>query len=166
MDDAHGVMRIHSCPSALAQHVEWTLSHVLGTVIRLDWRDQPALERGVRTELDWTGAAGSAARLASAMRGWNDTRFEVTESTGPNRDGVRYVHTPSLGVFYTLTDAIGNAMVGEDRIRYVMELAAGDALELERELRIALGTVWDDELEPYRATRFIPSLVGDASRAG
>jgi hypothetical protein len=165
MDDAHGVIQIHSCPSALAQHVEWTLSHVVGRVTRLEWRDQPVLDGSLRAELEWEGPAGSAARLATALRGWQDTRFEVTESTATNRDGVRFVHTPSLGIFYTLTDSIGNAMVGEDRIRYAMEIAGGDVSELERELSIALGTAWDDELETFRRAQFVPSLVGDASRA-
>ena len=31
-----------------------------------------------------------------------------------------------------------------------MEIAAGDLVELERELQVALGTAWDDELEPFR----------------
>jgi hypothetical protein len=57
-----------------------------------------------------------------------------------------------LGIFFTLTDAAGNSMVGEDRIRYAMDVAAGDVDELERELSLALGTAWDDELEPYRHT--------------
>ncbi len=151
MNDAHGVIQIHSCTSAVAQHVEWTLSHVLGEVNRLDWTDQPAGRGLVRAEAPWAGPAGSAARLATAMRGWEDTRFEVTESTGPGRDGMRFVHTPSLGIFYTLTDAIGNSVVGEDRIRYAMEIAGADVDELHRELRIALGTAWDDELEQFRA---------------
>jgi hypothetical protein len=43
-------------------------------------------------------------------------------------------------------------MVGEDRVRYAIELAQGDATELEHELARALGCAWDDELEPYRQT--------------
>jgi hypothetical protein len=49
-----------------------------------------------------------------------------------------------------MTDAAGNAMVGEDRIRYAIDMANGDATELEHELSRALGTAWDDELEPFR----------------
>jgi hypothetical protein len=60
------------------------------------------------------------------------------------------VHTPSHGIFFTLTDAAGNAMVGEDRVRYAIEMARGDATELQHELSLALGTAWDDEIEPYR----------------
>jgi hypothetical protein len=44
----------------------------------------------------------------------------------------------------------GNVVIGEDRIRYAMEIAAGNAAELERELNVALGAAWDEELEPFR----------------
>ena len=36
------------------------------------------------------------------------------------------------------------------RVRYAMEVAGSNALELHRELRLALGQAWDDELEPFR----------------
>lgn len=154
MSDAHGVIQIHSCPPALAQHVAWTLSSALGVPVRPLWMDQAAQTGMVRTELEWSGEVGSAARISSAMLGWSDVRFEITEDTATGRDGVRYVHTPALGIFYTLIDAAGNAMINEDRVRYAMGIAGGDIDELERELRLALGTAWDDELEPYRAARF------------
>lgn len=152
MKDAHGVIHIHSCPVALAPNVEWTIAHVFGSNSRLSWTDQSAEQGTVRGSIDWIGPSGSAARCASALRGWEQTRFEVWESTGVGRDGVRYVHTPDLGIFFTLTDAAGNSVVGEDRVRYAIELAQGDAVELEHELARALGCTWDDELEPFRRT--------------
>ena len=154
MSDAHGVIQIHSCPPALAQHVAWTVSSALGVPVRPVWAEQTAESGTVCTELDWAGEAGSAARLSSAMLGWSDLRFEITENTAAGRDGVRYVHTPALGIFYTLIDSAGNSMVNEDRIRYAMGVAGGDLDELERELRLALGTAWDEELERFRETRF------------
>ena len=100
---------------------------------------------------------GTGARLASALRGWEQLRFEVSEDPGPGNDGARWMHTPELGVFYAQTDAAGNMVVPEDRIRYAMEIAAFDAGELHRELRLALGQAWDDELEPFRhASDFAP----------
>jgi len=150
MNDAHGVIHVHSCPVALAPHVESTLRHILGAESPFEWIDQPCEQGSVRTTVTWTGPSGSASRCASALRGWDHTRFEVWEATNVNRDGVRFVHTPDLGIFFTLTDAAGNAMVGEDRVRYAIEMARGDIAELENELSLALGTAWDDELEPYR----------------
>jgi hypothetical protein len=152
MKDARGVIHIHSCPVTLAPNVEWTISHVLGTKVELSWVDQSCEPGTVRASIEWSGPAGSAARCTSALRGWEQTRFEVWESTGSDRDGVRYAHTPALGIFYTLTDAAGNSVVGEDRVRYAIELAQGDAAEMEHELARALGCAWDDELEPFRRT--------------
>ena len=31
-----------------------------------------------------------------------------------------------------------------------LEIAAGDVFELQRELQVALGAAWDEELEPFR----------------
>jgi hypothetical protein len=93
---------------------------------------------------------GTGAALATAIRGWEHLRFEVTEDPTPRSDGGRWLHTPDLGIHYAQTDAAGNIVVGEDRIRYAMEIAAGSALELQRELDVALGSSWDEELEPFR----------------
>jgi hypothetical protein len=60
------------------------------------------------------------------------------------------MHTPDLGIFFAQTDTAGNMVVPEDRIRAAMETAGSDAFELHRELRLALGQAWDDELEPFR----------------
>jgi len=60
------------------------------------------------------------------------------------------MHTPDLGVFFAQTDTAGNLVIPEDRIRFAMESAGSDAFELHRELRLALGQAWDDELEPFR----------------
>jgi hypothetical protein len=65
-----------------------------------------------------------------------------------------------------LTDAAGNAMVGEDRIRYAIEMARGDGTELEHELSLALGIAWDDELEPYRRSADKQLAVKRRARAG
>lgn len=165
MNDVHGVIHIHSCPLALVPQVEWTLAHVVTSVGPIEWDPQPVEPGTVRTTVSWSGGSGIAARFASALRGWEQTRFEVWESTGTNRDGVRYVHTPHLGIFYTLTDAAGNAVVGEDRLRYALDMADGDIAELERELSLALGEPWDTELETYRraATARIAPLRRKAS---
>jgi hypothetical protein len=93
---------------------------------------------------------GSGAALASALRGWEHLRFEVTEDASPGVDGGRFMHTPDLGVFYSAMDTLGNTVVPEDRIVYALEVAAGDPEEISRELRLALGRAWDEELEPFR----------------
>ncbi|MGR2753477.1 DUF3145 domain-containing protein [Agromyces arachidis] len=154
---ARGMLFVHSSTRALNPHVEWAVGRALGSPVNFDWADQPVLPGTMRTEYSWTGEPGSGARIASALRGWDQLRFEVSEDPGPGNDGSRWMHTPELGVFYAQTDSAGNVVVPEDRIRYAMEIAAFDAGELHRELRLALGQAWDDELEPFRhASDFAP----------
>ena len=71
-------------------------------------------------------------------------------AVGLGTDGARWQHTPGLGIFFAQTDTAGNVVIPEDRIRYAMEVSGGNALELQRELNLALGQAWDDELEPFR----------------
>lgn len=147
---ARGMLFVHSSQRALCPHVEWAAGRAIGTAVNFDWVEQPVLPGTLRAEFSWTGEPGTGARIASALRGWEQLRFEVSEDPGPGADGARWMHTPELGVFYAQTDAAGNVVVPEDRIRYAMEIASFDAGELHRELRLALGQAWDDELEPFR----------------
>ena len=147
---ARGVLYVHSSPRALCPHVEWAAGRALGRAVNFTWEEQPVLKGAQRTEFYWEGPAGTGASIASALRGWEHLRYEVTEDAGLGTDGARWVHTPDLGVFYAQTDTAGNLVIPEDRVRYAMEVAGSNALELHRELRLALGQAWDDELEPFR----------------
>jgi hypothetical protein len=118
--------------------------------VNFEWRPQPVLDGAQRTEYFWEGPRGMGAALASALRGWEHLRYEVTEDAGLGTDGGRWMHTPDLGIFFAQTDTVGNVVIPEDRIRAAMESAGSDAFELHRELRIALGQAWDDELEAFR----------------
>ncbi|GAA1062192.1 DUF3145 domain-containing protein [Agromyces bracchium] len=156
---ARGVLFVHSSPRAVGPHVEWAVGRALGTPVNFEWTEQPVLPGTLRTEYAWTGEPGAGARIASALRGWEQLRFEVSEDPGAESDGARWMHTPDLGVYYAQTDTAGNVVIPEDRIRYAMEVAAFDAGELHRELRLALGQAWDDELEPFRhASDFAPVI--------
>ena len=147
---ARGVIYVHSAPRALCPHIEWAAGRALGRAVNFDWIDQPVLKGAQRAEFYWEGEKGTGARLASALRGWEHLRYEVTEDAGLGADGGRWMHTPDLGIHYTQTDTAGNAVIPEDRVRYAMEISGSNALELHRELRLALGQAWDDELEPFR----------------
>ncbi|MDR5700183.1 DUF3145 domain-containing protein [Agromyces aerolatus] len=152
-----GVLYVHSSPRAICPHVEWAAGGALGTAVNFDWEPQPVLRGSMRAEFTWEGQVGDGARIASALRGWTQLRYEVSEDPGAGSDGARWMHTPDLGVFFAQTDSAGNVVVPEDRIRYAMEVGGHDALELHRELRLALGQAWDDELEPFRhASDFAP----------
>lgn len=148
VSSSRGVFFVHSCPRALCQHVEWTLQNVLDQDVHLVWTAQEAAPGMLRTEFAWYAAAGSASRIASALRGWEHLRFEITEETSPENDGGRWSHTPSLGIFYAQTDSFGDVVVSENRIRAALQKT--NPQEIRNALDLALGTAWDEELEPFR----------------
>jgi hypothetical protein len=92
---------------------------------------------------------GTGPRLASALRGWVHLRYEVTEEPSPGYDGGRWCHTPELGIFHCAIDTHGNYLIPEDRIRAALN-TGGDLVAMRRQLDLALGQAWDDELEPFR----------------
>ena len=145
-----GVLYVHSCPVALQPHMEWALGRALGHSVSFSWIPQPVLPGTMRAEFAWEGPVGTAAVVASSLRGWEQLRFEIVENQSPGIDGGRWLHTPSLGIFHMQIDSVGNAVVPEDRIRYALEVSGGNGAELARELNLALGQAWDDELEPFR----------------
>jgi hypothetical protein len=145
-----GVLFVHSAPRALCPHIEWAAGGVLGVRLSLDWIPQPAAPGMYRTELSWQAEQGMGARLTSSLRGWAHLRYEVSEEPSAGSDGGRWSHTPELGIFHAVTDVHGNVVVPEDRIRAALDAGAGDPSVMIRELDLALGRSWDEELEPFR----------------
>jgi Protein of unknown function (DUF3145) len=145
-----GVVYVHSTPKALCPHVLWAIEGVLGTRVTVDWTDQPAEPGLVRAELSWSGQPGTGARIASALRGWDKLRYEVTEEPSQGCDGSRWSHTPRLGIHHTWTSASGDAVINEDRLREVVVLAQGSSEAMQEMIEELLGTDWDDELEVFR----------------
>ena len=146
---ARGVLFVHSATRAMCPHIEWAVHSVLGTRATIDWTAQPASHNLFRTEVAWSGQQGTGARLASALRGWEHVRYEVSEDPSHGCDGGRWSHTPSLGIFHAVTDVHGNIMIPEDRIRAALD-SGGSLAEMKRAMDLALGTAWDEELEPFR----------------
>jgi hypothetical protein len=145
-----GVLYVHSSPSALCPHIEWAVGGVLGVSSSLDWTPQPAHAGSYRAEYSWSGDAGTSASIASALRGWNHLRFEVTEDPTASTEGCRYAYTPDLGVFHAVTGIHGDIMIPEDRLKAaVVKAALGDST-LITEIDKLLGKPWDDELESFR----------------
>jgi hypothetical protein len=145
-----GVVFIHSSPRALCPHVEWAAGRALRRAVNFDWAEQPVLRGAKRAEFVWEGPQGTGAALASALRGWEHLRYEIAEDASPGSDGGRWLHTPDLGIFFAQTDAGGNIVIPEDRIRAAMSAAGANAHLLQQELSGALGQPWDDELEAFR----------------
>lgn len=145
-----GVLYLHSAPRALCPHVEWAVAGALGTRVNLDWIKQPASPETWRTEFSWQGAPSTASKMASALRGWQLLRFEVTAEPGGVDEGERYSSTPSLGIFHAVIGRHGDILIPEDRLRAAMARAARGETDLVQEVDQLLGKAWDDELEPFR----------------
>jgi len=163
---ARGVVLVHSSPRALCPHVEWAVGTVLGEPVSCEWREQPAQRGSMRGEYYWEGPVGSGSKIASALHGWEQLRYEVSEEATATTDGSRWMHTPALGIFHVQTDTAGNTVVSEDRVRHAIEQAGFDALALHQQLRMALGQAWDDELEPFRWAGDLAAPVVWLHRAG
>src|SRR4051794_31820262 len=99
MSSTCGIIQIHSAPAALRPHLEWAVGAVLGARVEFDWTSQPAELRSLRCEYSWHGRVGTGAQLASALRGCQRARFEVTEEPTAGETGMRWAYTPRLGVF-------------------------------------------------------------------
>ena len=145
-----GVLYVHSAPSALCPHIEWAVGGVLGVAVSLTWTPQPAQTGSYRAEFSWAGDVGSAAAMASALRGWNHLRFEITEEPTSSSEGARFSYTPELGVFHAVTGLHGDIMIPEDRLKAAMVAAARGETPLEIGVDRLLGRAWDDELESFR----------------
>ena len=150
MSTTRGVLYIHSAPSALCPHIEWAVGGVFGMPIRVDWIPQPIERACYRTEYSWTGPTGTGARLASALKGWQRVRFEVTEEATSRTEGERYSYTPTLGIFHATTGIHGDILIPEDRIKHAIAMSAVSGKDLVDVLYGLLGRAWDDELEPFR----------------
>nr|WP_269203915.1 DUF3145 domain-containing protein [Motilibacter peucedani] len=144
-------MLVHATAPALVPHLEWAIGAVLGVRVTLDWTAQPAAPGSLRAELSWQGAAGTGARLTSALRDCKLVRFEVTEEPSPGAEGERYAFTPTLGLFSAVMSVHGDVLVPEERLRAVVARSAVDGSDLVAALAELMGAPWDDELEAFRA---------------
>ncbi|WP_293782232.1 DUF3145 domain-containing protein [uncultured Aeromicrobium sp.] len=145
-----GVLFVHSAPSALCPHVEWAAANVLGDSVDLAWSTQPVEPGTYRAELSWQARVGTGASLASALRGWERLRFEVTEEPTAGSEGARYSYTPELGIFHAVVGVHGDIMIPEDRIKALRLKAALGEMSMDDALDELLGTAWDAALEPFR----------------
>ena len=145
-----GVLYVHSAPSALCPHIEWAAGGVLGAAVSLEWTPQPAQAGTYRAEFSWAGSSGTAAAIASALRGWNQLRFEITEEPTSSTEGTRFSYTPDLGIFHAVTGLHGDIMIPEDRLKAAVVKAALGDTTLVNEVDKLLGKPWDDELETFR----------------
>jgi hypothetical protein len=75
--------------------------------------------------------------------------FEITEEGTSASDGERLAYVPGRGFHRSMIAANGDVVVGEERLRGLLERAT-TTVDFEHGLAELLGSAWDAELEPYR----------------
>jgi hypothetical protein len=142
-----------ACPPPLCPHLEFAVAAVVGMPISLEWSPQPARPGTVCATLAWRGAVGTAGRLASRLRAVGGVFFEVFEAATPGCDAERYCATPELGLHRAALSANGDVVVSEGVLETLLAQAAGPAGpgSLPGAIRQALGTAWDEVLDPLRS---------------
>lgn len=153
---SNGLVLIHSAPSSLLRHVEWTIAGVSQNPTELGWIQNLDAAGTFRTQAHYLGEQDAGATLASAFMNLKQLTFEITQDADQGILGSRWCYTPSLGMFRGSTDEVGNLVVNENQIRLAMEKAGPNVLKLQAELRRLMGQAFDDELESYR------ELIGGA----
>jgi len=113
-ESVSGLLVIHSAPAALRPHIEWGLQSILGNWLILNWLEQPLTAGSYRTTVEFRDKRGSAAKIASALRGWHYLRFEVREES--ELGGEFFRCTPDLGIHRAGIDGMGNIVVTEHQI--------------------------------------------------
>lgn len=148
IDATTGVVSIYAAPAALCPRIEQTLACTLQAALptrRLMWHTVEGCPGMLRTTVDWIGPVGSGQALAEALAEWPILSFDVTEDATESWNGQRFSHTPDLGLWHGETNASGDVVVSENRLRELMR--SGD---LEHGIELALGTAWDESLESLR----------------
>ena len=147
---SRGVVFIHSTPRALTAHIEWAIGGLLGTPVNLDWVDQPVAPATVRSEMSWIGMSDLSATMATALRGFPNIRFEITEEPSTGFDGQRFVSTPSLGIWRSPMGVFGESFISDEKLRTAIKVATAQGTSLVVAVDEVMGGPWDRELEPFR----------------
>ena len=143
-----GFLTIHSAPSALRQHIDWAIQTVLGNWIKPAWNPQPLMPGTFRTQLEFRGAQGAAAEIASALRSWHYLNFEVIEGTEFGGELFRF--TPELGIHRAVVDQTGAVLVNENQLSAILSHSFEE--EAIREgIAAIVGNSWECELDRFRS---------------
>ncbi|MFN5159605.1 MAG: DUF3145 family protein [Rhodoluna sp.] len=143
---------IHACPSGSTQAVGELLSG-----LEINWLAQPLLVGSVKTEFALKMSAIELEDIVSQLRRVEGIYLDCMQQG--KESGIWFMLAAGLGVFRAQTNAAGEIMLSEDRIRNALDQSAGNHRELTRLLRIQLGQAWDDVLEPFRAARYQGNLA-------
>jgi hypothetical protein len=113
-------------------------------------------------EASFVATALESAELVSAITKLGDVTFELVCLDGT--DARRWVFTPTLGLGSVAIDQAGNHILGENELLELVRRANHNGLKLERLIRQALLSAWDECLEDLREKQL--DDAGSARRVG
>lgn len=113
-------------------------------------------------EASFEASSNEAVDLVSAITKLGDVAFELVcfDST----DARRWVFVPTLGLGSVAIDQAGNHILGENKLLELMRRSNHNGLKLERLIRQALLSAWDECLEDLREKQL--DDAGSARRVG
>ena len=101
-----------------------------------------------RTQLEFRGAQGAAAEIASSLRSWHYLNFEVIEGTETGGELFRF--TPELGIHRAVVDQLGAVLVNENQLSVILANTF-DEDSIREEIAAMLGKSWEQELDRFRS---------------
>ena len=143
-----GWLFFHACRKAYAPHVESELARLLSARVSIQWATQTMRPGSCRADIEWRGAAGTAAAVMSSLRMFPGLHAEATEEATACTPGMRYALVPQLGLWSGVMGAAGEVLLSEHQIQAAMALPEA---HMRTHLNRALGQPWDEVLEPMRA---------------
>ena len=101
-----------------------------------------------RTQLEFRGAQGAAAEIASVLRSWHYLNFEVIE--GSETGGELFRFTPELGIHRAVVDQSGAVLVNENQLAALL-VSAFDEESIREGIATIVGNSWESELDRFRS---------------
>ena len=101
-----------------------------------------------RTQLEFRGAQGAAAEIASSLRSWHYLNFEVIEGTETGGELFRF--TPELGIHRAIVDQTGEVLVNENQVSAILANSF-DEDSIREAIAAMLGKSWELELDRFRS---------------
>lgn len=139
------LLHVHACLSLTRSSVESKLRR-FGITID-DWQSMGQSSAGTAEfELDYESTMQCVESLSRVRR----ISFELAIFGNETFTGERWVFSPKLGLGTVQIDQAGNQMLSELNVTTILRLSGDNVLKIERALRLALLTQWDDEFEELR----------------
>ncbi len=135
---------------------------LIRALIQSRLEDADFVDSSALLEASFAANVATSLELVSAITKLGDVTFEVICLDGS--DARRWVFVPALGLGSVAIDQAGNHIMGENELLELVRRANHNGLKLERLIRQALLSAWDECLEDLREKQL--DDAGSARRVG